>query len=64
MSLPDDPAGAAESPATPAQVAATRQDGIDEPEGTTMPVAPRSASADTGSGEVPLTRRRRANRQG
>ena len=61
---PDEPADTAETPAGLPPVGATRQDGSDEPEGTTMPVAPRSASTDTGSGEVPLTRRRRANRPG
>ncbi|MDF2665029.1 MAG: segregation ATPase FtsK/SpoIIIE [Microbacterium sp.] len=61
---PDDPAGAAEAHAGVAPIAAPRPDGLDEPEGTTMPAAPRSASTDTGDGEIPLTRRRRSNRPG
>ena len=47
-----------------APTAPTRSDVVDEPEGTTMPATSRTKSAGTESDEVPLTRRRRANRPG
>ena len=60
-----DPGGAAGNASIAgAPTAPTRSDVVDEPEGTTMPATSRTKSAGTESDEVPLTRRRRANRPG